>query len=35
LYEALAIGLGCSLGSMERSTRRADAQAAGSRGDVR
>jgi len=35
LYEALAIGLGCNLGSLEHYTRRADAQAAGSRGDVR
>lgn len=35
LYEALAIGLGCNLGSLERYTRQADAQAAGSRGDAR
>jgi len=35
LYEALAIGLGCNLGSLERYTREADAQASGSRDDVR
>jgi hypothetical protein len=35
LYEALAIGLGCNVGSLERYTRQADAQASGSRGDVR